>query len=270
MKLAFSSLAAPDQPLAEFLKQVAAAGYDGVELRGKDRKHLDPAMSAAERAEVRRLLADTCLEAAAVTSYVVLAPDSADRAKAEATLAAYIDLARDVGSPLLRVFGGRIPQGEDRGAVERRMADVLLAVAGRAAAASVDLCVETHDEFTRAEDLARVLMLARHPNVCALWDVNNQFESGEPVARGMELLYDELGYLHIKDSFPLGGDKRQLCFLGAGDVPIAQVVQMLKARDFGGYLVVEWEKAWHPDLPPADVAMVQHILKLREYAGAGV
>jgi len=265
MKLAFSSLAAPDQPLATFLQQVANAGYDGVELRGKDRKHLDPSMSAKERADVCHLLADMCLEAAAVTSYVVLAPDSADRTKAQATLAAYIDLAHDVGSPLLRVFGGRVPQGQDRAAVERRMADLLLSVADRAAAADVDLCVETHDDFMRAEDLARVLRMARHLNICALWDVNNQFESGEPVARGMELLGDRLGYLHVKDSFPLPNGKRQLCFLGAGDVPIAQVVQMLKARDFGGYLVVEWEKAWHPDLPDADLAMVQHIRKLREY-----
>jgi sugar phosphate isomerase/epimerase len=265
MKLGFSSLAAIDQPLADLAQMLARTGYDGIELRGKDRQHVDPSMSAAERRQVRKLLADAGLQAAAVTSYALIAQDSADVAAAQQTLGAYIDLARDLGSPLLRVFGGHIPDGSDRAAVERRMADLLLSVADRAAGAGVKICLETHDAFTRAADLARVLAMAKHPNVVALWDVGNQFETGEPVAKAAELLAERLGYCHIKDSFALPGGKRQLCFLGAGDVPVAEVIAMLKARGFGGYLVVEWEKAWHPELADADVAAAQHILKLREY-----
>jgi sugar phosphate isomerase/epimerase len=266
MKLGFSSLAAPEQPLADFLRQAAAAGYDGVEIRGKDRKHLDPSMSAAERAEVRRLLADAGLEAAAVTSYVQLAPDSADMAAARKLLGAYVGLARDVGSGLVRVFGGRVPEGQDPATVERRMADLLLSVADDARGTGVRLCVETHDAFTRGADLARVLALARHPGIGALWDVYNQFRTGESPQAALGLLGDRLAYLHVKDGFLMPDGREQLCFMGAGDLPLAEILAMLKARGFGGYLVVEWEKAWHPDLPAAEQAMVQHMQKFREYA----
>lgn len=265
MKLGFSSLAAIDRPLSDLVRVLGRLGYDGVEIRGKDRKHVDPAMSKAERREVRQVVADAGIEAAAVTSYMRLGEESADKAAARACLAAYFQLANDLGSPLVRVFGGAVPKGQERRDVERRMADLLMGVADEARKAGVRICLETHDAFTRGADVARVLAMADHPAVTALWDVNNQFETGEPCQEALERLWPRIGYLHVKDSFPLPGSQRQLCFLGAGDVPIAETLAALKARKFGGYVVVEWEKAWHPELAEAEVAAAQHILKLREY-----
>lgn len=265
MKLGFSTLAAIDRPLRDLAAMLARAGYDGVELRGKDRQHVDPAMSAGERREVVRILADTGLQAAAVTSYTQLAQDSADPAAAGATLRAYIDLAHDLGAPMVRVFGGSIPKGEDRAAVERRMADLLLSVADDAGGAGVCLCLETHDSFTRASAVARVLALADHPAVAALWDVLNQCQTGEPPLEALDALWPRIGYLHVKDGFTLPDGRHQLCLMGAGEMPMAEIVAALKRRGYDGYLVVEWEKAWHPELADADVAAPQHILKLRQY-----
>lgn len=84
----------------------------------------------------------------------------------------------------------------------------------------------------------------------------------------MRLLGPRLGYLHVKDAFALPTGGRQLCFLGAGDVPAAEILRLLGSAKFAGYAVVEWEKAWHPELAAADVAMVQHIQKLRAYLAA--
>jgi sugar phosphate isomerase/epimerase len=265
VKLGFSSLAAIDRPLGDLVRMLAPLGYDGIEVRGKDRKHADPAMSKAERKEARQVIAGAGLETAAVTSYMRVAEESADKAAATDVLRAYIELARDLGAPLLRVFGGAIPKGEQRAAVEQRMADLLLGVANQAGDAGVRIVLETHDSFCRSTDVAGVLAKARHPAIAALWDVHNQFETGEPVNEAFDRLWPRIGYLHVKDSFKMPGGGRQLCFLGAGDVPIAEVVALLKARGFAGYVVVEWEKAWHPELADADVAAAQHILKLREY-----
>jgi sugar phosphate isomerase/epimerase len=265
VKLGFSSLAAIDRPLSELVQALARVGYNGIEIRGKDRKHADPAMSKAERKDVRKLVTDAGLEAAAVTSYMRLAEESRDAAAATNVLHAYIELAHDLGSPIVRVFGGAIPKGEEPAAVEKRMADLLLGVADQAREAGIQICLETHDSFCRADAVARVLALAKHSAVAALWDVHNQFETGEPVKEAFDRLWPRIGYLHVKDSFKLPDGKRQLCFLGAGDVPVAEVVGWLKARQYPGYVVVEWEKAWHPELADADVAAAQHILKLREY-----
>lgn len=265
MKLGFSSLAAIDRPLRDLAQMLGRLGYDGIELRGKDRKHVDPSMTVAERAEVRAILADAGLAPAAVTSYTHLAQDSADLAAAGGVLRSYIDLAHDLVSPLVRVFGGQIPAGESREAVEHRMADLLMSVADHAQAAGVTLCLETHDSFTRGAEVARVLALANHPAVAALWDVHNQVRSGETARAALDALWPRIGYLHVKDSFLMPDGQHQLCFLGAGDVPVAAVLTDLKSRGFAGYVVVEWEKAWHPELADADVAAVQHLLKLREY-----
>jgi len=265
VKLGFSSLAAIDRPLADLAAMLARAGYDGIELRGKDRRHVDAAMSAAERKEVVRILADAGLEAAAVTSYMVVAEDSADAAAAGAVLRSYLDLARDLGSPMLRVFGGRVAEGENRADIERRMADLLLSVADEAQARGVCICLETHDSFTRAAAVARVLALADQHAVAALWDVLNQFQTGEPPLEALRLLWPRIGYLHVKDGFTLSDGRHQLCLLGAGELPVRAILAALKQRGFGGYLVVEWEKAWHPELADADIAAPQHIMKLREY-----
>jgi sugar phosphate isomerase/epimerase len=163
------------------------------------------------------------------------------------------------------VFGGTIPDGEDRAAVERRMADLLLSVADDAADAAVRICLETHDSFTRASAVARVLALAEHPAVAALWDAYNQFQTGEPPLEALDALWPRIGYLHVKDGFTLPDGGHHLCLLGAGELPTAEILAALKDRGFDGYLVVEWEKAWHPELADVRVAAPQHIVKLREY-----
>lgn len=165
MKLGFASLAAPEQPLKEFVAQAARAGYDGVELRGADRKHLDPAMSEAERAEVRGMLGDAGLAAAAVTSYVRLAEAAADPAAGRESLRGYVRLGADVGAANVRVFGGDVPAGEDRAAVEGRMADLLVSVADEAQAAGIRICLETHDAYSTGRDVRRVLERAAHPAI---------------------------------------------------------------------------------------------------------
>jgi len=268
MRFGFASLAAPEMPLKDFIAQAALAGYDGLELRGADRKHLDPAMSAPERAEVRRMLADAGLEAAAVTSYVRLAEAAADPAAGREAILAYVALAADVGAACVRVFGGEAPPDVPRDAAEGRMADLLLAVADEARAAGVRVCLETHDACRTGRDVRRVLDRAKHPAIGALWDVHHPWAHGEPPAETFRLLGERLGYLHLKDAFPLGDGGTQLCFLGAGDVPVREIVGILRSAGFAGYAVVEWEKAWHPELAAADVAMVQHIRKLRAYVAA--
>jgi len=36
-------------------------------------------------------------------------------------------------------------------------------------------------------------------------------------------------------------------------------------RGYAGYVVMEWEKKWHPEIADPDVAMPQHIARAREW-----
>jgi len=48
-------------------------------------------------------------------------------------------------------------------------------------------------------------------------------------------------------------------------VPIRDILAALHGIGYDGWLSVEWEKKWHPDLAEPDVALPQHATLLREY-----
>jgi sugar phosphate isomerase/epimerase len=58
-----------------------------------------------------------------------------------------------------------------------------------------------------------------------------------------------------------------LVLLGAGDVPIKAMLDLLVAGGYDGYAILESEKRWHPELAEPEVAFLQYVLKMREYLG---
>ena len=44
---------------------------------------------------------------------------------------------------------------------------------------------------------------------------------------------------------------------GDGQAPLAAIVSLLRAQQFAGSVSLEWEKLWHPYLPPLRTALVR-------------
>jgi sugar phosphate isomerase/epimerase len=101
-RVAFSTLAFPDATLASAVSLGRRWGYAGVELRLIDGELIDPSMPAAERARVGRALAG--LPVVAVDSSIRLTDDDSGP-----VLRRFLQLASDLGAPLVRVFGGVLP-----------------------------------------------------------------------------------------------------------------------------------------------------------------
>jgi sugar phosphate isomerase/epimerase len=57
--------------------------------------------------------------------------------------------------------------------------------------------------------------------------------------------------------------------LGEGDVPVAEAVRVLRAGGYDGWLTCEWEKLWHPDLAPPEIAFPQFIAEMRRLLDEG-
>jgi sugar phosphate isomerase/epimerase len=126
--------------------------------------------------------------------------------------------------------------------------------------------LETHDDFTDPALLRRVLEAAGHPAVGAVWDCHHTFRIAET---SMQAAWDAIGpwvrAVDIKDSradlsAPLG---YRYVPLGEGDVPVADAVGVLKAGGYDGWLTFEWEKLWHPDLAPPEIAFPHFIAGMR-------
>src|SRR5437867_1943835 len=95
---------AKDWDLPTILKNCAEAKYDGVELRTGHAHGVELALSAPQRAEVRKRFADSPVKVAQLGStYEFHSTDPAEVRKNVEGCKQYIQLARDVGAPGVKV-----------------------------------------------------------------------------------------------------------------------------------------------------------------------
>ncbi len=248
MRLAFSTLACPDWSLDRMIEAALRYGYDGIELRVLDGELVSPAMSDARRRRTKRAIADAHVAVCCVdTSLEIANPDaSMDEAFA------YVALAAELGGPMIRLFAGA-PDGEPWDATVGRTLERLAALAERGRSLGVTIALETHDSFASGEILADVLSNAPK-DVGVIWDTLNPIVAGEPPDRTFAAIADRVVHVHIKDG-AVPPDLEENRLLGDGLVPVGAIVRMLAARRYEGWLSVEWEKRWQPDIADADVAL---------------
>jgi sugar phosphate isomerase/epimerase len=274
MKLSFATLGDPKKPLEEFARQLSAAGYEGVELRGRPGAHVHWEDSAARRKEVRKFFADAGMQIASVSSYIFMAnrdvqgpdkPDHRDEAGNIEELKRFVELASDLGAQNVRVFGGALTAGETHEDALPRVVRIMQA--GAKVNPKVNIALEAHDVWNTGDLVGRVLDQAAMANVKALLDVAGPKHAGEPPEVTLPRIRPErIAYLHVKDGFTLPGEKNEYqCFIGAGTTPIRRTLALLKQAGWSGFVNVEWEGVYHNYMPPCEVAMVQAAAKLREW-----
>jgi sugar phosphate isomerase/epimerase len=70
--------------------------------------------------------------------------------------------------------------------------------------------------------------------------------------------------VHLKDA-KRTADNRQLILLGKGDIPVRDALRLVLRAGYDGYICVEWEKKWHPELAEPELAFPHHLRVLREH-----
>jgi sugar phosphate isomerase/epimerase len=256
-RLAFSTLACPRWSLERVVEAASQYGYEGVEVRLIDGETIAPDIDPAERRRVRTLLHGAGLPVVAVDSSIRLA--GADPERAVADLRAFLDLAAEWESPLVRVFGGELPAGQAPDAALDAMARPLATVVPDAERRGIAIGVETHDAFSSARAVASLLSRVDSPAVGALWDVLHTCRMGETPDQVTDLLGERILHVHVKDGRgETGAASWELVLLGEGDVPVAGILRALRAHGYRGWLTVEWEKKWHPEIAEPEVALPQH------------
>ncbi len=259
MKLAFSTLGCPGAPLAEVVSLATRLGYDGIELRAAADEPVDAELSKAQRRGARQLIGDAGLETVCVASYVRLTqaldePSYDPVADAESA----IELAADLGAPLLRVFGGGERPDDDRIEVAGR---ALRDITTRAQGSGITVAIETHDAFCLGRDVARVLSV-NGDGAGALWDVAHPFRKGESPTETASFIGPQVSHVHVKDlRVP---DDLTPVPLGTGVVPLDAILEELAGLRYGGWISVEWEKKWHPEIRGAEEELAHAIAVLRE------
>lgn len=268
MRFAYSTLACPGRRLEETLELGARAGYEGVELRLIDGELIDPGMSAQDRRRVAGACAQAGLPAVAVDSSIrVAAPE--DPRDLDAQIGAFVDLAAEWGAPTIRVFGGELP---DAPAARRNQlaaaAGVLQRAGDRAGRMGVRIGVETHDAFLASATVAELLALVPSAWVGAVWDSHHPCRAGESAEQVYAAIGSRLCLAQVKDAARTGTgpDDWQLVPLGEGEVPVREMLRLLIQGGYDGWVSVEWEKRWHPEIDEPEQALPQHLRLLQTWA----
>lgn len=254
-RLAFSTLGCPQWDLDQILA-ARQWGYDAVELRGyRDQMDLPLAepFTPANRAETRRRFEDAGMAVCCVSSSGTVAKGNLDHVKAHA------ELARDLGCPAVRIFGGGLPDDLPRAAGVAKAAETLRAFADAAQEAGVYLVLETHDAFSTGAQVSELLNAAAHPAAFSLWDLHHPYRQGEGIEETHRYLAPTLRHVHVKD-----GKEGRYTLLGDGDVPVFPMLDLI----LGGYdgpISLEWEKRWHPEIADPEVAFPHYAAALRAY-----
>ena len=172
-------------------------------------------------------------------------------------LPAAVELASEWGAPAVRVFGGA---GGPLDEIARRLEPVL----GRAEELGVTIALETHDAFSSAALVAELLQRVPSPAFAAIWDVHHPFRLGESPDDVVRALGARIHLVHVKDA-RRNGDDWELVPLGEGEVPVRESLAALAAGGYDGWLTVEWEKRWHPELAEPEVALPRDVATLKRW-----
>ncbi|MFW5845473.1 MAG: sugar phosphate isomerase/epimerase family protein [Planctomycetota bacterium] len=174
-------------------------------------------------------------------------------------LVALVPWAQALEVPYLRIFdGGRYTSEPERAELAPIAAAWTWWCEQRAAAGwTVDLMLETHDACRSARHVQALQELVQRP-IPILWDAHHPwFASHEDPLHTWDAIRQQVVHIHIKDSLRQANAQFPYTYVlpGAGDFPLASLLQRLRADGYRGPVSLEWELAWHRYLPPVGAAL---------------
>jgi len=261
MKFSFMTFSTPQLSLADVLDVAKRYGYDGIEPR-LDAGHahgIEVTATASARTAIRDEAARAGVELACLATSLRYA-DPAQKEDMIIQTHERIDLAADVGAPVIRVFGGKLGQGLSRDQAIGLLVECFNAVADHAAERGIALCMETHDDWCNPVYVASVVGRVNHPAIRVNWDILHPVRTDfATIDESFESLKPWIQHLHIHDA--AGKPNGKLVPIGQGIIDHRRVLELLLSIDFEGFASGEWInwEPWEEHLP-------REIATLRSYA----
>jgi sugar phosphate isomerase/epimerase len=263
MKTSFSTLACPSWSLPQILGAAAAYGYDGVELRSV-RNELDlwklPDFQPGALARTRKLIEDHAISISCVdTSACFHSPEAAERKNNFDLAVRMAEIATELGAPSIRVFGDRIQRGCSREETAKWIVDSLIQLAERLRLQDVEIWLETHGDFATSADVAAILDKTAQGSIGVIWDPANAFaQIGEaPILNAQTA--GRIRHVHLKDLRRNIQSTPDYVLVGQGEFPLKTMFESLAQIQYEGFVSFEWEKHWHPELAPPEIALPHFI-----------
>jgi sugar phosphate isomerase/epimerase len=247
----------PKQTLPELIKTAQRHGYEGIEFRVEwGHAHgIELDATPAQLAEARRMLADAGLAASCVaTSVRFNSPDPAAHLPQRETLRRYIELAQQVGVPVIRTFSDALPEDDPQAleTVLRLASESSADVDAWAQEHDVVVLVETHTNM-KGQWAKQILDQAGATNLAVLWHIGHHLQRGQGVDEAYSFIRGHVRHVHFAakadDAYVTDADNRRS-------------FELLARDGFDGFFSVE---IINPDDPEA--VLTHHIAKYKAFAG---
>ncbi|MFN0197302.1 MAG: sugar phosphate isomerase/epimerase family protein [Planctomycetaceae bacterium] len=211
----------------------------------------------------------------------------------------YLELAVELDAGFVRVFGDVIPEDArlHPDQIEASLcwiADGLNQLGEFAFSCQRQIAIETHGDFADSLLMERLMQKVYSPAIGVLWDTHHPWRFfGEEIGSTFERLKRWTFHTHWKDSLPIspentshenvishGGYRERIAadlqarelmsghrpshyvLMGEGEFPTSQALKLLIEHGYTGWLSLEWEKMWHPELADPQIAFPAFVRQL--------
>jgi sugar phosphate isomerase/epimerase len=168
----------------------------------------------------------------------------------------WIELCGALGAPVVRIFGGSVPDGADEEAVAAQVVATIESLLPDAVAHGVTLALENHGGITESpKQLLRLVRGVKAPQ--GGFGVNldtGNFHGDDPYAEVAELAPYAVN-VQVKTEISRKGGKKE-------PADLARIVSILREAKYSGYVVLEYEADEDPM-----VAIPRHLKELRRLIG---
>ena len=268
--LSFSTLGCPDWTFQQIIDFAVDNNFKGIEIRGIQREleltKCKEFTSPENILATSKQMAEKGLRFSDLGSSAAMHhSDGKERQKNLDEAKRFIDLAQKIQCPYIRVFPNNLPKDQERNATIDLIIQGLIELGNHAKGSNVTVLMESHGELVYMADLQKIMQSAEHKNVGMVWDIVNMWSATkEPPAAVYATLKKYIRHTHIKDLKIVDG-KEQYTFLGTGETPIFEAIDILHKNGYKGYYSFEWEKLWHPEIEAPEKAFAHYSKVMREH-----
>lgn len=219
---------AKDWPLDQIIQVCKKCGYAAIEFRAElNHKHgVELDATPAQRKEIKEKLEDAYLTAAGVgTSCVFENPDPVERGKMIDRAKRFIELARDIDAPHVRVFGNVIPKGVDRDECVKYVGESLRILGEFADPLDVNVGLEMHGQFNFWKYALRAVEIANHPRVAIVYNCDKRDIIGGSIAATYSYVRKHIRHVHMHELTDI--------------YPYRELFGLLKRDGYSGYMSAE-------------------------------
>jgi len=217
-----------DWNLETLLRACREAGVPGVELRTTHAHGVEPSLSAARRAEVRRQF-----EAAQITLVGIGSnerfdsPDADTLARAVAAAKRFIELSHDVGGSGVKVKPDRFHPNVPHRDTIRQIGHALRELGEFGEGFGQQIRLEVHGQCAQPATIEAIMKVADHDNVRICWNSNRQDLQPPGLTANFQRLRRWFGStLHVRE-------------LDSTAYPFQKLLDLLRASHYEGWVLLE-------------------------------